>query len=87
MLSPVCGLNATTVISDTFEMSISVCPAPTLSIIIGLNPAYSNTRKLFLIECAIAPVAPRDAILRIYVPLSVDSEILTRSPNIAPPVT
>ena len=49
-------------------MSISVCPAPTLSIIIGLNPAYSNTRKLFLIECAIAPVAPRDAILRIYVP-------------------
>ena len=73
--------------SAIFEMSTSVCPAPTLSIMIGLNPAYSSTRKLFLTECAMAPVAPRDAILLMYVQVSVDSDILTRSPKMAPPVT
>ena len=72
--------------SAMFEISTSVCPAPTLSIIIGLNPEYSKTRILFRIELEIAPVAPLDAILRMYVPESVDSVILTLSPNIAPPV-
>ena len=33
-----------------------------------------------------APVAPLDAMLRMYVPESVDSVILTLSPSIAPPV-
>ena len=73
--------------SAILDISISVCPAPTLSIRIGLNPAYSKILILFLTECAIAPVAPRDAILRMYVPESVDSVILTLSPRIAPPVT
>ena len=47
MLSPVFGLKTTTIISAMFEISTSVCPAPTLSIIMGLNPAYSKTRILF----------------------------------------
>ena len=81
------GLKTTTMISAIFEISTSVCPAPTLSIIIGLNPAYSKTRILLRNERETAPVAPLDAILRIYVPESVDSLILTLSPKIAPPVT
>ena len=68
MLSPVLGLKTTTVMSAMFEISISVCPAPTLSIIIGLNPEYSKMRIVFRSELEIAPDAPRDAILRIYVP-------------------
>ena len=36
MLSPVFGLKTTTVMSAILEISTSVCPAPTLSIIIGL---------------------------------------------------
>ena len=86
MLSPVCGLNTTTVTSAKSEMSTSVWPAPTLSTIIGSKRAYSNTRMLFLRDPETAPVAPRDARLRIYTPESVDSVIRTRSPSMAPPV-
>src|SRR5690348_9783233 len=86
MLSPVWGLKTTTVTSTTFSISTSVCPAPTLSIIIGLNPAYSKTLMLFRSDVDIAPVAPLDAMLLMYVPESVDSVILTLSPSIAPPV-
>ena len=67
-------------------MSVSVCPAPTLSSNIGSKPAYSKTRILSRTEVATAPVAPRDARLRIKVPESVDSVIRALSPNIAPPV-
>ena len=74
-------------ISAIFEISISVCPAPTLSMIIGSKPAYSNRRTLFLIDLEIAPEAPLEAILQMNVPESVDSVILTLSPKIAPPVT
>ena len=52
-------------ISAIFEISTSVCPAPTLSIIMGLNPAYSKTLILFLNDLETAPVAPLEAILRI----------------------
>ena len=54
--------------SAMLDISTSVCPAPTLSIIIGLNPANSKTRILFRNEWETAPVAPLDAILRMYVP-------------------
>ena len=87
MLSPVCGLNITIVMSAMLEISISVCPAPTLSMIIGSNPAYSSTRMLLRIDLETAPVAPLDAILLIYVPESVDSVIRILSPSIAPPDT
>ena len=73
--------------SAMLEISISVCPAPTLSIIMGLNPAYSNIRMLFLIDLEPAPTAPLHAILLINVPESVDSVIRTLSPSIAPPET
>nr|AIF06228.1 hypothetical protein [uncultured marine thaumarchaeote KM3_190_B07] len=71
--------------SAMLEISISVCPAPTLSMIMGSNPAYSSTRILFRMDLEIAPVAPLDAMLLIYVPESVDSVIRTLSPSIAPP--
>jgi len=59
------GLKTTTVISAILDISTSVCPAPTLSIIMGLNPAYSKILILFRNERETAPVAPREAILRI----------------------
>ncbi len=68
ILSPVFGLNTTTVISAILEISTSVCPAPTLSIIMGLNPEYSKILMLFRNERDTAPVAPLEAILRMYVP-------------------
>jgi len=52
------GLNTTTVISAIFDISTLVCPAPTLSIIMGLNPAYSKIRMVFLRDLETAPVAP-----------------------------
>ena len=67
------------------EISISVCPATTLSMIMGSNPAYSSTRILFRTDLEIAPVAPLDAMLLMYVPESVYSVIRTLSPSIAPP--
>ena len=87
MLSPVCGLNTTTVMSATADMPTSVWPAPTLSTMMGSNPAYSSTLEMPRTDRDTAPAAPLEATLRMYVPESADSVMRTRSPSMAPPVT
>ena len=86
MLSPVCGLKTTIVTSAIAAMATSVWPAPTLSTMMGSKPAYSSILMLSRRDPAMAPVAPREAMLRMYIPESVDSVIRTRSPRMAPPV-
>jgi len=51
------------------------------------NFAKILKQMIFLIDLDTAPVEPLDAILRMYVPESVDSVILNLSPSRAPPVT
>ena len=87
ILSPVCGLNTTTVMSATDDMPTSVWPAPTLSTMTGSNPAYSSTLAMPRTDRATAPAAPLEATLRMYVPESADPDMRTRSPSMAPPVT
>jgi len=87
MLSPVCGLNTTTVMSAIEAMSTSVWPAPTLSTMTGSYRAYSRTRMQSRTDAESAPREPRDAMLRTYTPDPSSPAILALSPMIAPPVT
>ena len=75
------------VMSATADIPTSVWPAPTLSTMTGSNPAYSSTLAIPRTDLATAPAAPLEAMLRMYVPESVDPDMRTRSPSMAPPVT
>ena len=85
--SPDSGTRATTVVSASLMMSSSVCPTPTVSMMIHPNPKASSSLITSPVARARPPRLPRVAMLRMKTSgSSVWVCIRIRSPRTAPPV-
>ena len=84
MPSPIPGAISTSVVSASEAISSSDCPTP-VSMSTTSQPAASSTRSACGVAQASPPRCPREAIDRMYTPLSPAwSCIRTRSPSSAP---
>ncbi len=85
--SPDSGTSATTVVSAWRMMSSSVCPTPTVSMMIHGKPKASISLITSPVARASPPRLPRVAMLRMNTPgSSVWACMRMRSPSTAPPV-